>query len=100
MEEHTHTRWIIEISEYARIEIADGWKGERNPVRYASLEDYGIDPESLDWEKVPSASTVHPFVGAEGGSSHHASLTIAEAKKALAAAFGVKPEAVEITIRG
>ena len=29
-----------------------------------------------------------------------AMLTIAEAKKALAATFGVKPDAVEITIRG
>jgi hypothetical protein len=29
-----------------------------------------------------------------------ATLTIAEAKKALAATFGVKPEAVEISIRG
>jgi hypothetical protein len=29
-----------------------------------------------------------------------ATLTIAEAKRALAAAFGVKPDAVEITIRG
>jgi hypothetical protein len=29
-----------------------------------------------------------------------ATLTIPEAKKALAATFGVKPEAVEITIRG
>jgi len=27
-------------------------------------------------------------------------MTIAEAKKALAATFGVKPNAVEITIRG
>ena len=35
-----------------------------------------------------------------GGSGEGKSMTIAEAKKALAATFGVSPEDVEITIRG
>jgi hypothetical protein len=41
-----------------------------------------------------------PRTGSRPSSSAPAMLTIDEAKKALAATFGVKPEAVEITIRG
>ena len=45
-------RWIIEISEFARINYANLWDRGRNPVRYASLEDLGIDSSSLQWEPV------------------------------------------------
>ena len=39
-------RWHITISEYARIHVPD-LRGEgRNPVRYASLADLGIDPSA------------------------------------------------------
>lgn len=93
-------RWQVAISQFARIEMPDLWDHGRNPVRYTSLAELGIDPATLKWEamaegKAPSPSATMPFAPAPG-----ASLTIAEAKKALAATFGVAPEAVEITIRG
>lgn len=92
-------RWMIEISEFARINMPSVWHG-RNPVRYTYLlEVVFTDIRGLKFQPMPErdeAKTVEQR--AEPASPH--SLTIAEAKKALAATFGVKPEAVEITIRG
>lgn len=94
-------RWIIEISEYARIAKPDVWKW-RNPVKYTTLEELGIDVASLKFEPVakdapPPPQPSAPAVAVEWPP---ATLTIAQAKQALAATFGVKPEAVEISIRG
>jgi hypothetical protein len=90
-------RWLITISEYARINRPDLWDHKRNPVRYASLAELGISLEDLDFQPLSSETAAvsgsRPIVGS-------APLSIAEAKKALAATFGVKPEAIEITIRG
>lgn len=96
-------RWLIAISEFARVNIPDLWDHGRNPVRYTSLKALGIDPNTLKWEPVQQvpkdeADTPTPFSPSAPGSAP--GLTIAEAKKALAATFGVSPEAVEITIRG
>ena len=91
-------RYLIQFSEFARVNIPDAWKGDRNPVKYASLEEIGIDPSSLKWEPMPApAEPPAPEVIAPGAS---APLTLAEAKKGLALTFGVPPEAIEITIRG
>jgi hypothetical protein len=93
-------RWLVAISEFARINLADVWDHGRNPVRYTSLKELGIDPVKAKFQAMPKddaapSSRGQPSVAAAAGM-----LTIAEAKKALAATFGVKPDAVEITIRG
>lgn len=94
-------RWIIEFSEYARVDVPDVWKHWRNPVRYTSLPELGIDVTKLKFEPMPNAkdrpAKREPTAPAAWPP---AALTIPEAKKALAATFGVKPDAVEITIRG
>jgi hypothetical protein len=92
-------RWMIEISEFARISMPSIWQG-RNPVRYMHLlEIVFTDVRGLEFQPMPQRERAKPIVqGAEPASPH--ALTIAEAKKALALTFGVKPEAVEITIRG
>lgn len=96
-------RFLIQFSEYARINLPDAWHGGRNPVSYGSLEDLGIDPSTLKWEPMPNvtasairsdAESPRAKIGAVGP------LTMAEAKQGLAQTFGVKPEAIEITIRG
>jgi hypothetical protein len=93
-------RFLILFSEYALVDIPDVWKGDRNPVKYASLEEIGIDPSSLKWEPMPAAMAA-PAIQATGApTTAGGSLTLAEAKKGLALTFGVSPEAVEITIRG
>ena len=91
-------RWLVRISAYARVSVADVWKGWRNPVRYTDLDALGIDVKSLRFQPMPEkgdAPRTKPAgaVAAQG-------LTIAEAKRGLAKTFGVSEDAVEITIRG
>jgi hypothetical protein len=99
-------RWLIEISEFARINKPNVWNHWRNPVRYTSLSELGIDLASVIFERMPNAKErptkrePAPPREAVATAGPPATLTIAEAKKALAATFGVKPDAVEITIRG
>lgn len=92
----TKGRFLIQFSEYAPVSVLEVWKGDRNPVKYAdSLEEFGIDPDSLTWQAMPEPDDV-----ADEEEAEDEGLTIAKAKKGLALAFGVSPEAVEITIRG
>src|SRR5690348_10423843 len=32
-------RWLVEFSEFARCDKANVWKGDRNPVRYETMDD-------------------------------------------------------------
>jgi hypothetical protein len=92
-------RWIIEISEYALVDFPEKWGEWRNPVKYTTLEELGIDPKKLKFKPMPAptkvltqpASPERPKTGA---------LTIAEAKAGLALQFGVPPEAIDILIKG
>lgn len=99
-ERGSEDRWLIEMSEFARIEEPGVWKRWRNPVRYVSLAEVGIDVAHLKFESMPKATQAAPTHESKATPWPPATLTIAEAKKALAATFGVKPEAVEISIRG
>lgn len=92
-------RYLIQFSEYALIDVPDVWaKGDRNPVKYVDIESLGIDPSKLKWKPMPEVQSAKR-AKAEATPSADGALTIAEAKKRLAATFGVSPEAVEITIR-
>lgn len=88
-------RFLIELSEYTTFERADVWKEGRNPVSYKTLKALGIDLRGLKFKPMPV-----PARSAKLGGTGSAPMTIADAKKALAASFGVSPEDVEITIRG
>jgi hypothetical protein len=90
--ERNQSRYLIQISEYAELKIPDVWNKVTNPVAYRSLKDLRIDLRGLKFKPTPS---VQP--AAMPGERR---MTIAEAKEALALSFGVKPEDVEITIRG
>ena len=90
-------RYLIQFSEYAIVNVADVWKGDRNPVRYVeSLSELGIDPSTLNWLPMPAEKEAPKADSPDGATP----LTIPEAKKGLALTFGVPPEAIEITIRG
>jgi hypothetical protein len=92
-------RYLIEFSEFARVNIPDVWRGDRNPVKYAELKDLGIDPSKLKWERMPEPSEASSPTS-EVKTLADAPLTMAQAKQGLAITFGVAPEAIEITIRG
>jgi len=99
-ERDDQTRWMIEISEFARINYSQLWDHGRNPVRYTTLAKLCINLDGVKFQAMPPSSKA--AMQSELGPSRVPAgvLTITEAKKALAAAYGVKPEAVEITIRG
>lgn len=95
-------RYLIQFSEFARVNVAEVWKGDRNPIRYVPVEELGIDLSSLKWEPMPELGNAQEPVGqvAPVKSVGGQPLTMAEAKKGLALTFNVAPEAIEITIRG
>ena len=93
-------RWIVIISAFARINVPDAWDHGRNPVRYSSLEELGISLDGIAFQPVPETAPASSPVAKKLAGSGVLKLTIAEAKKALAATYGVSPDAVEITIRG
>jgi len=81
-------RFIIRISEWAKINIPDLWNGYRNPVRYTSLQELGINPSDLKFEKTSKVTA-----------SSSNSLTIAAAKSGLAKHYEVSPDNIEIIIK-
>ena len=100
--ESPEKRYLIQFSEFARVKLANIWKGDRNPVKYTSLDSLEIDPSSLKWEPMPESlgGTGSKKQAGKSGKPRIQPLTMAEAKKGLALMFNVAPEAIEITIRG
>jgi len=94
-------RFLVQFSEYALVDVPDVWKGDRNPVKYTPLEGLAIDFSKLKWEPMPAATATEPSAATrEVKTAGARPLTMSEAKNGLALTFGVKPEAIEITIRG
>lgn len=92
-------RWIIKISEYALADYPEKWGEWRNPVKYTTLEELGIDPKTLKFKPMPTPTKVLKSP-APPDRSKTGALTIAEAKAGLALQFEVSPEAIEILIKG
>ena len=85
-------RSLISFSKHALVDMPNIWQNWRNPVRYTTMEDLGIDPSELSMHSY-RVRLLKPATAV-------AALTIAQAKEGLAATFGVDPEAIEIIIRG
>lgn len=97
----TEPRYIIQFSEFATVDLPNVWRGDRNPVKYMSLEDLAIEPSWLKWEPMPEPVNAPKLVGENSPVNNGVKpLTMGEAKKGLALTFNVPPEAIEITIRG
>lgn len=102
-------RWKICISDYSIHTVMNAWKGWRNPVRYTTLEEMGIDLDGLRFHSVadeqrnmgmsPDSQTARAMVPTSDDGSP-APLSMAEAKPRLAAYYGVGPDSIEIVIRG
>jgi hypothetical protein len=80
----TQGRWLILISEYARIDVPDQWSG-RNPVAYWKDSDY----KEIDFKALAFEPVIKPSIG----------LTISQAKAGLAAGLSVPESAIEIIVR-
>jgi hypothetical protein len=92
-------RFIIEISEYAAVDYPEAWGEWRNPVKYTTLEELGIDLKKLKFKPMPPRTKDLPPPPPPDRPKTGA-LTIAAAKAGLALQFGVPPEAIEILIKG
>lgn len=95
----TPRRWMLTFDEYALINKPDVWKDWRNPVRYTTLAKLGISLAEIKFKPMP--------MKARGSEAFSLSKTetptkidIATAKRCVAAYYSVRPEDVEITIRG
>lgn len=88
------TRWRITFAEHAAVDMPEVWKSWRNPVRYTTLEALGINADELEFRPFEQSQAHEPAPPPGPG------LSIAEAKAGLAVRFGVKPDAIEIIIRG
>jgi hypothetical protein len=92
-------RFIIEIDQYAEVDYPNAWGEWRNPVKYTTLEELGIDLGKLKFQPMPPRTKAPP-PPAMPERSKSGALTIAEAKTGLALQFGVPQEAIEIVIKG
>ena len=90
-------RWKIEFSEYARISQLGVWTGDRNPVRYTTLDELGIDLGDATFEKVQPGTSV---AAAPSSTEATSGLTIRQAKAGLAKTYDVDVDSIEIVIRG
>ncbi|WP_429205683.1 hypothetical protein [Massilia sp. UYP11] len=98
-------RYLVRISEYARISVPSKWRGS-NPVRYLDIQkEFGIDPDTLDFVPVPAPDVEHSEAAEDTQldgdfePSEGLVLTIAQAKTGLAAKFGVSENQIEIIIK-
>lgn len=82
-------RFMIEISEYARLDIPRVWKGDRNPVRYITLEELKIDPAKLAFNEMPA----HEVASDGEVSSGDAEMT--NQLEGISAWFSVKEREIE-----
>ncbi len=89
-------RFIIDISEYAVVDYPEKWGEWRNPVKYTTLEELGIDLRKLTFKPMPKPTKTPP----PPPDRPKKGLTIAEAKAGLAVQFGVPQDAIEILIKG
>jgi hypothetical protein len=89
-------RWVIKIRDYAAISLPNLWRGGIVPVRYMTLEDLGIEPDTLHFRALESFS--QDLMGQREETTPQGAL-VEEAKQKLAAAYSVSPDAISIKIK-
>src|SRR5690349_18178383 len=67
-------RYFIPFTDFAQIDRPNVWDGQRNPVKYTTLEALGIDPAELDFQPMPQRTEAE----------RQADLSPSEAKAAVA----------------
>lgn len=90
-------RYAIAFDAYAEVNIPNVWGKSRNPVWFTDLGTLGIDVSEFEFIDVEDGSHVtvpKPLALSEDG------ISFAEARRGLAARYGVSPNNVEIVLRG
>lgn len=91
-------RYVIEFDAYAEVDVPAAWGKSRNPVWFTTLDELGINLDSIEFTSLADGKCVQPSGMTAPGSEN--GLTFAEARRGLAARYGVTPHNVEIIIRG
>jgi hypothetical protein len=88
-------RLVIQLSEFAEVNIPNVWTGNRNPVAYTNTEslknDHGVDFSNIVWRDFP-INEITPITDVKA-------LTIDEAKEGIAKTLGIDPSCIEILIK-
>jgi hypothetical protein len=92
-------RWMLTFDEYAIIDKPGVRKRWRNPVRYTTFAKLGISLAEIKFRPMPRRD-IESEATSPSKTEIPARIDISTAKRSLAAYYGVKPEDVEITIRG
>lgn len=97
-------RKIVNISEYAEIDVPNCWVGGRNPIAYMKLSDFGLNLDELTFKPVPVLTDLEPQsddgpVAEDELPEDQEGLTIEQAKRGLAIGLGIRVEQIEILIR-
>jgi hypothetical protein len=87
-ESHEQKRIVVEFSEYAKLDIADFWDGQRNPVKYVALNSLSIDLQELKWL---------PFPRSTRATATPAGI-LEQAKELVAKSLAIPTSAVKITV--
>jgi hypothetical protein len=88
-QESGETRYQVKISDMANVNIPNIDFKFRNPVKYCQIEAFNIDPSKLEFKPVVKQRQVE---------IQPMSLSILEAKTALALHYGINQECITITI--
>jgi len=102
-------RWIFTLSEFAKIDLEEVWKGWRFPINYQhSLQDFGLDPATLQFEPMPPPVAVETPAPAQqialteqiedAGAISSSNNALRDIKKYASERLGVRSDEIEITI--
>ena len=94
------SRYAICFQRYALLEPLDQpvMTGSQNPVRWGQLADFiSVEAERLAWEDAPPKTRAYSYSTQEPREAQ-GGLSVEEAKRGLAARFGVPEGAITITI--
>lgn len=97
------SRHVVEIESYSPVKVPDAWrKGDQYPIKYVNAKDVlGFDPEQLDFSSITERTRQFSYDSpAETKATNPTDgISVAEAKRRLAAQFGVSEGSIEIVIR-
>ncbi|MGI3453772.1 hypothetical protein ACRQQF_31240, partial [Citrobacter arsenatis] len=92
------TRWLIKVSEYAKVAYPNMWDGARNPVAYSTLSDLDIDENDLNFNVMPDIDVTSSKIVQEK-KTYPDGISIQQAKILLSKKYEVSAESIEIFIR-